>query len=388
MRESLSPKATQFLTSVRAMSPLVTKLAPTTEQGRRLPNELLREFKAAGLFRAWMPRELGGETLEPVGMMRVVEELAQADGSAGWAVMVAAQCATFIPQLDLKDAQAVFSADDILAGTAGITGRGTAVQEGDGYRANGRFAFASGCTHASWLVATFTIMEGGQPRTTSDGRPEFRMMFMPPGDCQILDTWYTTGMRGSGSNHFEVRDVFVPAIRVSPQNPITDGTHVRWGGPIYGGPFAFTMRGALALGLARHAMDELELIAATKKPAAVADTLRDLSRVQSEVARVEAAYAAARGYLYQTVEEQWEQLNAGNENTPEMLTLNRLATAYTVETCVDIVTKMFRLGGGTAIYETSSLDRCFRDANTLLADQAASPRVVEAAGRLFLNRQP
>src|SRR5262249_26068725 len=159
---------------------------------------------------------IGGDALDPLSTMRIVEILAEADGSVGWCVMVAAQAAWSIPDIDEAIVGEIFTSDDIFAGTISP---GSAVPVEGGYRVTGRSQFASGCTHATWLFNDFAILDGEQPRLLPDGTPELRRIFIPSTECEILDTWHTTGLRGSGSHDYVVTDLFVPLERVSAPLP-------------------------------------------------------------------------------------------------------------------------------------------------------------------------
>ena len=332
------------------------------------------------MFRLWVPRVIGGDELDPVSTLPIIEALARADGSAAWTVMVAAQCAAWYPYLDQDVVSSTFGPDDILTGTlTPLRARPVA----GGYRVSGRAAFASGCRHATWLFGNGLVTEGDAPRPTADSTPERRWMFFRAADCTIHDTWYTTGLRGTGSEDYEVTDVFVPDTLASAPLPIDRST--RWGGPLYQGPFLWTMRGALALGIARYALDALAELAVTRKPLRSQAILRDTPRAQEAVGRAEAAVAAARAYLYGAVTTVWDRLVQGQPLSDQEQVLMPLATAHTITACAEAVESMYRLGGGAAIYATSPLERCFRDINTLMADQSAAPWVVETAGRVYLG---
>ena len=283
----------------------------------------MQGLRDAGLFRMWLPAAIGGAALDPRSAMRVVEAVARADGSVGWCVHVAAQASWALPALDEDVVAGIFTRDDVLAGSIG-PGRAVAVD--GGYRATGRFPFASGCTHATWLAGVCEIRDGDRPRALPDGRPERRSLFFRPADCEILDTWDTTGLRGTGSHDFAVADVFVPAALAT--GPLTGAPGRRWGGPLYRAHFPWPLRGAQALGIARHALDALIELAATKRPFGASQPLRDLPRVQATVARAEAALGAARAYLDATVAEMWDAVRQDRDLTAELAVRRQLATAH------------------------------------------------------------
>jgi alkylation response protein AidB-like acyl-CoA dehydrogenase len=128
-------------------------------------------------------------------------------------------------------------------------------------------------------------------------------------------------------------------------------------------------------------------MAATRKPLRAEQLLCDLPRAQAALARSEAAISAARGYLHSSVLETWRTLVEGRALSDEQTVRLALAAAYTVATCADVVETMYRLGGGAAIYARNPLDRCFRDINTLMADQSAAPWIYEVAGSVYFGRE-
>lgn len=378
-----NPAVRPVLDAVRALTPRIQTAADDIERERAIPATLLHHLREAGLFRLWLPHVTGGDELDPLSTMRVVEAIARADGSVGWCVMVANQGALLLPYFDQDVVAHMLSRDDILAGS--LAG-GMAVPVDGGYRVTGRWSFASGCTHATWLSGICQVVDGEAPGDGDNGAPERRFFLFRAADCEIFDTWHTLGLSGTGSHDFAVTDLFVPSALASIPNPAAnpETRRQRWGGPLYRGPFIWPVRGAQGLGIARHALDIFVELAATKKPFGVAEVLRDLPRVQAAVARAEAGLASVRGYLYDTVASVWEEVVVDRGQPAEHLVRVQLATAYTAEMCRKVVESMFRLAGAAAIYDVSPLQRCFRDMNTLMADQAVAPRLFEAAGRAYL----
>jgi alkylation response protein AidB-like acyl-CoA dehydrogenase len=365
--------------TARSLMPAIRAVADEVENARRLPTALVESLRREGLFRLWLPALIGGDELDPMQTLPIIELLAEADGSVAWNVMVAAQAATFLPFLDRDFVASTFSRDDIFAGTL-VPLRAVSVD--GGYRVSGRAPFASGCTHATWIFGLSRVSGSSQPIVEED-QPEMRWLFFPAAECRVLDTWYTTGLRGTGSFDYEVQEVFVPRVLAS--GPLPIDRRANWGGPLHQAPFLFTLRGALALGIARHAIDTLIELAANRTPQREKAVLRELARAQADLARSMAAVDAARLYLRESVREVWEAVTNGAELSDRQLVQMPLATAYTIRTCAEAIETMYRLGGGASIYASNALDRCFRDINTLMADQAAAPWVVEAAGKVLFG---
>src|SRR5262249_14677973 len=146
-------------------------------------------------------------------------------------------------------------------------------------------------------------------------------------------------------------------------------------------------RGAHALGVATHALEEFTHLAATKTPVGATTVLRDQPRVQAAVALAHAQLEAARCYLYGTVAEAWQTAASGARVRSAQTASMRLAYVYYVDQEIALVDSMHRLGEGTAIYATSVLDRCFRDVHTAAADVLVSPRNYESIGQQVLTRR-
>src|SRR5262249_12767561 len=150
----------------------------------------------AGIFRMLIPAALGGLELEPQAAIAALEALAAADGSVGWCAMFGAVGGAFAGFLPEPGAREVYGSDpDVVTGGA-FAPNGRAVPVDGAHRLSGRWAFASGSQHCTWLVANAMVMDGDQPRRSPDGSPELRLLFVPAGDYEILDTWTTGGLRG------------------------------------------------------------------------------------------------------------------------------------------------------------------------------------------------
>jgi len=182
------------------------------EAGRRVPPSIAAAMKEAGVFGMVMPRAWGGPELDPLTQIRVIEALAMADGSVGWCAMIGCDSGNVSAFLDQDVARATYP-DLMVATGAAATTTGQALRLPSGYRVSGRFPFVSGCHHSEWAWLGCTVIEDGAPRVDGNGVPETRQCFLQLQQCEILDTWYTTGLRGTGSCDLIVRDVFVPEER-------------------------------------------------------------------------------------------------------------------------------------------------------------------------------
>ena len=363
------------------------------ERGRRLPVGIAAAMKDAGVFGMAMPRAWGGLEVDPLTQFRVIEALAMADGSVGWCAMIGCDGGYMTAFLDQDVGRAMYP-DLLMATAAAATTTGQAVRVPGGYRVSGRFPFASGCNHCEWLWLGCVVYENGAARVDGNGVPQTRQCFVRLSECDILDTWHTTGLRGTGSNDVVVRDMFVEEARTF---SFQDPTLIKRPGPLYAFPFLFIAKAAApALGIARHAIDAVIESAATK-PARrytvgerieASKLLRDDVYVQDAVGRAETRLAAARAYYFDVMGDLWVTLLAGRRPSERQVALFTAAYAHVVGVCVDVVQLVYKAAGGTAVYQKGPLDRCLRDVLTMNQHAIGTSRTYEMAGRLLLGLEP
>jgi len=363
------------------------------ERGRRLPPGIAAAMKAAGVFGMAMPRVWGGPELDPLTQFRVIEALAMADGSVGWCAMIGCDGGYVTAFLDQDVARAMYP--DILVATgAAVTTTGKAVRVPGGYRVSGRFPFVSGCQHCEWLWAGCTVIEKGVSRVDGNGVPETRQCLVRLSQCEILDTWYTTGLRGTGSNDVVLHDVFVEQEH---SFSFQDPKLIKRSGPLYASPFLFLAKGsAPALGIARHAIDAV-IKSAADKPARrytvgqrieAPKMLRDDVYVQEAVGRAETLLTAARAYFFDVMGDLWTTLTDCRQPSERQLALFTSAYTHIVGVCVEVVQLVYKAAGGWAVYQKGPLDRCLRDVLTMNQHVMGTLRIYEMAGRLLLGLEP
>jgi len=384
----------QILHAAIALTPQIAETSEFIEQGRRIPPPLAQAMKDAGVFGMAMPRAWGGPELDLLTQFRVIEALSMADGSVGWCAMIGCDSGYISAFLDQDVARAMYP-DIWVATGAAATPTGKATRVAGGYRVEGRFPFVSGCQHAQWIWIGCVVHKDGVPSTDANGVPETRQCFVDvASQCEILDTWYTTGLRGTGSNDVLVRDAFVPQERTF---SFHDPALVKRHGPLHAFPHLFIAKGpAAALGIAHHAVDAL-IEAAASRPArryTLGDRLEAPRMLQGDVfvqeavGRADTMLASVRAYYFDAMAELWETLVAGDP--PSATQLARFTTAHThvIGTCVEVVQLAYKTAGGTAAYAKGPFDRCLRDVLTMNQHVAGTLRTYEMAGRLILGMEP
>jgi alkylation response protein AidB-like acyl-CoA dehydrogenase len=363
------------------------------ERSRRLPPGIAAAMKDAGVFGMAMPRVWGGPELDPLTQFRVIEALAMADGSVGWCAMIGCDGGYITAFLDQEIARRMYP-DTLVATGAAATTTGTAIRVPGGYRVSGRFPFVSGCQHCEWVWLGCIVTENDVPRVDGNGVPETRQCLLRLSQCEILDTWHTTGLRGTGSNDVVVHDEFVEEER---SFSFQDRKLVKRRGPLYAFPFMFMAKGsAPALGIARRAIDAIIESAAGKSArrytlgehVEAPKVLRDDVYVQDAVGRAETLLAAARAYYFDSMGDLWATLVDGRQPSERQLALFTSAYPHIVGVCVDVVQLVYKAAGGGAVYQKGPLDRCLRDILTMNQHVVGTLRTYEMAGRLLLGLEP
>lgn len=371
------------LETAQKLAPLIRSSAPETDALRELPRPLFEAMADAGLFRLALPRTLGGFEMDLPSYIQVIEELGRADASTAWVTNQVSIFATYAARMETAAARAIWidTPRSVVANTPQANAQALVVP--GGYRVTGRQGFSTGSRHASWLAAHATVTEQGRPRL-DDGQPEMRYCFVPRAEAQILDTWQVRGMRGTGTNHFAVDDVFVPEDRTV--KSVT--ARLVEQGPLYRLPRTLVFASgdaAVALGTARSCLAAFMELATTKTPRAMDALLRDQPMIQSEVGRAEARLRASRAFLREAVREIWDAVVATGAVTLEQRAVLRLATTDGIRTAVSIVDMVYNMAGATAAYESSPIQRHFQDVHVMSQHLQARLAHYELVGRHWLG---
>jgi alkylation response protein AidB-like acyl-CoA dehydrogenase len=370
------------------LAPEISRRSAEIEVARTLPQELLAQLKGVGVFRMLVPRSHGGMEIDFPSSMEIIEELAAADGSVGWTVMIGCETPQFLALLprDRFDFYYASGPDFIIGG--GFAPRGTAEVIEGGYRVNGRWAFASGCQHADLLMGNCAVLENGAPRAgLFPGTQEVRAMLLPKEQVKILDTWHTAGMRGTGSH-----DIQVENLRVA----TSDSFDIFFGKPSVAGPlnaeptlYALLHICAVGVGIARRALAEVLALAARQKRRLYAGSaMAEMALVQHRVGEADIALRAAKQLLLEETQTVWNCAGAGT--SVDLGTRTRImgSAAWVAKTAAFVVDACYTAAGGSALYEISPLQRCLRDIHTLTQHAAVDENMIARAGAALLGIPP
>jgi alkylation response protein AidB-like acyl-CoA dehydrogenase len=372
------------LDAARQLVPKIRACTDEIEADRELPKPLFEALADAGLFHLALPRSLGCPELDLPTYVQVIEELGKADASTAWIVNQGAIYATYAARMPREVARSIWIdiPRSVVANSPAPTAKAVVVP--GGYRVTGRQGFSTGCRHAAWVAAHSQVIENGQLRLLEDGQPEARYLFVPVGEGELLDTWHVRGMRGTGTHHFAVNDVFVPAER----SVLSAGAPLVETGPLYQIPRTLLFASgdaSAALGVARSCLEAFFELAGAKTPRAMKGLLRDQPMVQADVGRAEAHLRSGRAFLTETVREIWDHVSANDTLSLDRRAALRLATTHAIRLAVQVVDTVYNAAGATAIYEDHPLQRHFQDIHVISQHLQARLTHYELVGRHWLG---
>jgi alkylation response protein AidB-like acyl-CoA dehydrogenase len=389
-RDETSEKKTaiDYPARARALAPTIEAAADRIEAERRIVPDVVAALHAAGLFHMLLPVSLGGGAADIVAFNEVIQTIAAADASAAWCLgqqIASTQAAGY---LDPKVAREVFGPPHGAVAWGPPAGAKAVVADG-GYVVSGRWRFASGSGHCPWIGGHSTVIErDGKPRLDDKGRPVTRTMLFRREQATWTDIWHTIGLRGTGSNQYEVKDLFVPDAYTTWRDQKSDRTD---DGPLFNIPL-LTLYGigfsGVGLGLARASLDAFMTLANSKTGRAGRGVvMRDNPVIQSEVAKVAGGLHAARAFLRQMLQEIWEAVNKDGATLEQRARL-RLAITGALDQSVRVVDFAYTAAATSAIFNGSPFERRFRDMHTVTAQGQAHMSNFESAGQALFGIEP
>jgi alkylation response protein AidB-like acyl-CoA dehydrogenase len=372
-------KRRALLSAVERVGGRVAAHADEAERIATLPAPTITALYDAGLLALKVPAVLGGAEADPTTQIDVIEALSAIDASAGWCLMVGATTIAMPGAFLEDDAVArIFTDGRIPLGAGCYMPTGQAVEAKGGYRVTGRWAFASGIRHAAWVSGTARVVRDGAPTG------ERRVFVVPTADVRVHDTWQVAGLRGTGSCDFSVADMHV-------DDAFTwdiDRAVPRRGGPLYrlGLPaFVANEHAAFALGVGRRALEAVTALAASKARGFPPSLVAARPTFQRFLGQAELRLRAMRAFVVEIHEAAWATVRAGGLLSARQQAELRSAAVLATEAALDVVTQAFRYAGGSALYESSALQRCLRDLNAAAQHFVVSDSAYESLGQFMLG---
>jgi alkylation response protein AidB-like acyl-CoA dehydrogenase len=340
---------------------------------------------AAGLYRTSVARSYGGYEADPATSIRMIETVSEADGAAGWNIMIANETSGIASgALGPEGGREVFASPEvIMAGALNPLGRARPVE--GGWVVNGRWPYASGCQNADWFWGGCTVVDAaGEIARRPDGTAVVLQSLFPKAEFIVHDTWQVAGIRGSGSHDLEVRDAFVPAYRTTN----VYGTAMRETGPLFRYPVFSRLcynKVGVATGIARAAIDGFVELARAKTPFMTQSLLRERAQAQLSLAEAEATLLAGRAFLFEAIAEMWDVVCREETPSMEARVRQRLAASHAVVSACRAVDLVHEMSGATANFLASPIERQFRDVHVVRAHTTVSPAFYETAGRALFG---
>jgi alkylation response protein AidB-like acyl-CoA dehydrogenase len=376
----------QLITFAEDWSAQLPERSIEIESGRRLPPDIAEAFAKGGLFHALVPAELGGSEVHPSTLVEIIKQVAIGDASAGWNVMIGATTGLLSASLADKFAKQIYEAGPGVLSVGVTAPMGKAQSVKGGYKVSGRWPFGSGSQNAHWISGGSFIFDGDTQRLGKGGAPELHLMMFERDQVEIEDTWYVSGLCGTGSHHISVTDQFVPEGR-----SVLVGGRARISRPLY----QFPMLGLLALGVSSvslgigfKALEAFKQLAGSKTPTGGVKGLAERGQVQSIVGESTADLESAEAYIHEVIGQAYEMASQGRRLPTEMKASLRLAAVNATHRSVAAVDRLYKAGGGSSIYENSVLQRCFRDVHVTTQHIMVASPIYEVVGRVNLGLEP
>ena len=337
------------------LAPVLARRAAKTEELRRIPDETVDDLLASGLHRIGVPKRFGGFDVDYGLALDVAAELGRSCAAVAWCYGLWTAHAWLVGYWPLQAQEEVYAdGPDVLCSTSLNTGKSTTTPVDGGFRLSGRWEFSSGCDSASWVMLG---VSGSGDRTWA---------LLPKGDYQIVDTWFVSGLRGTGSKDIVVDDAFIPSHRVLDVETVGDSDFSAWelhGQARYRLPISVLLGWDLVaplVGIAKGTINEfVRGLAGRSGPGRTGDS----PALQLRLSRASAEVDAASALMRQDVRESLSKARQGEAFTELERARFRRDKAFVAQLCLQSVNRVFDVSGGHALFNSHAIQRFHRDAH-------------------------
>ena len=353
--EVLTPD--ELLSKASEMVPMLKDRAAQTEELRRIPDETVQNILASGLHRIGVPKQFGGLDVDYGLILEVGALLGSGCASTSWCYSLWSAHSWLVGHWPLEAQQEVFAdGPDVLCSSSLSPGKSTLERVAGGFRLSGRWEFSSGCDAATW------IMLGGE------GASGLVWMLVPRSGYDILDTWFVSGLRGTGSKDIVVEGAFVPDCRIMDMSRFGDGNQTGWEihkHDRYRIPIPVMLGWDLVAPIVGAALGMIEEFTArligTSGPGRTAES----GGVQSCLSQASAEVDAARALLRDDIREIFRKARSGEAFSTLDRARFRRDKAFVTQLCLHSINRLFDLSGGHALFDSVALQRYHRDAQAI-----------------------
>ncbi|MBM3342995.1 MAG: hypothetical protein FJY56_12915 [Betaproteobacteria bacterium] len=376
-----------LIEAAHKLAPLVREHADGAEKNREMPRAVYEAIADAGILLMSAPRNVGGHEVDLPTHVRIIEILAEADVSTAWAVNQGATYGWYASRMDPAGSRAVWTDTPrtVVANSPIPTGKAIVVP--GGYRVTAKQGFSTGSTYAPWIAAHATVYENGEVRMRN-GIPETRYCLTPRAQMTLHDTWKTRGMRGTGTQTIEVKDVFVPEERTVFSAANLPTAPQICGGVRYKIPLTlnFAMGDTMAaIGLARRCISAFCDLAGAKAPRHMQGLLRDQAIAQFAMGEAEGILRSARAFTLEAVQDLWEDTVKTGAASMEKRAHARLASIHGIRSATQVIERLYPLCGGDSIFEGGLIQRCFQDIHVITQHVQGRLLNIELVGKYKLG---
>lgn len=370
------PSEDEIRARARALVPFLRERAAEAQAARRLPVETVAAMQEAGLFRVLQPKRWGGYEMHPNVYYDVLMTLGEGDMSAAWCYGVIGCHPWQMALFDDRAQKDVWGEDPstLVSSTYMIQGDARPVE--GGFIFNGRWRFSSGCEHCGWVFL------GGEVGLGS-GNMDMRTFLLPRSDYEIVDTWQSFGLRGTGSHDIVVKDAFVPDYRT---HSFMDGLMCNSPGnlvntnPIYRMPFAQLFSRAVstaAIGALQAMVDEF-IKYGSKRVNVTGNKTSEDPYAQLALAEAVSAIDEMKLVLHRNIDVMYDQAVRGEFTAIEDRMRYRFQSSSVLERATNIAQRLFKAGGGAAVFDRLPFGRIYAD---LMTGKAHAANQADSIGR-------
>ena len=347
----------ELIKSASELVPNLKSRAQLTEDLRQIPKETVRDLLASGIYGIGIPRSYGGQSVNYGVSLDVGMELAKGCGSSAWCYSLWTAHAYLIGHWPLEAQEEVFAdAEYALCSSSLNPGRSEIKAVDGGYQLSGRWEFSSGCDSAKWVMLG---APGFQDRT---------WMLLPSQDYEIVDNWFVSGLKGTGSKDILVKEAFVPVHRMLNVARAGNENRIGWethGQTRYKIPIPALLGWDLVApicGLAQGMIDEfVSMLKGTSGPGRTADSHAVHHRLSEAQAQVDAGYILMK----HDIEEMFRMAREDREFRPLDRARYRRDKAFVAQLCLRSVNSIFELSGAHALFSSTNFQRIHRDAQAM-----------------------
>ncbi|NOX92131.1 MAG: hypothetical protein GXP18_06690 [Gammaproteobacteria bacterium] len=376
-RQKVKLNCDKIMANINELRPMLQARSNEIDEARAIPDDIVESLREAGVFRMMVARSRGGPEMNPMQVNDALEELSVGNASVAWCAMIQMDSGQYSGLLDRDVARKLYPHLDMTTSNV-VQPKGRAQKTKGGYIVNGVWHFASGCQHTDWFSGGCHVFEKDSdiPLKNENGKPLYIMILGKREQFIIHDTWYTTGLRGTGSNDVEAVDLFVPAENTFSFN---FRENVSPNSPLYSWPSILTAKmSGVVLGIARSAIETAVLVIRE----------REIKSEQALLSITDAQvhYASAKNYVNNSLEALWAKLEKKSwPNKQERLAvfLSRANAFHSSRKAVQII---YDAMGASAVYtHKMPMDRHLRDINTACQHIVAQRRAQQAVADLMLG---